>query len=58
MNAAKAIRTTLIASRKFEGSENCLEDAARDFASRRHIAKWRVSAEWADDQREEILITY
>lgn len=51
-------RKCIVSSKKYEDFDDCLTAAARDFVRRRHVAMWRVSAQWGDTDRETIEITY
>jgi len=47
-----------LASRPYVDYDDCLTAAVDDFIRRRKIARWRVSAQWADIDRESITIYY
>ena len=47
-----------ISARKYQDSDDCLIDAARDYvATHPDLAGWDLEARWEDEQRDAILLT-
>lgn len=48
--------TVSIDARRYADSDDCLTDAARDYAAEHDLVGWDLSPRWADDQRDAILL--
>jgi hypothetical protein len=46
-----------IPAQRYQDEDDCLSTAARDYASSHDLAGWDLSPRWADDQRDEIVLT-
>lgn len=49
--------TVSIPARRYVDSDDCLADAARDYAAEHDLVGWDLSPRWEDDQRDTILLT-
>ena len=45
-----------IPASRYDDSDDCLADAAADYAAEHDLAGWNLSPRWADDERTEILL--
>ncbi len=51
------MKTITIPAKRYEDSDTCLADAARDYAAEHELEAWQVEARWADNaNREEIVL--
>lgn len=50
-------KTIEIDAKRYEDSDTCLTDCAADVARERGLESWQIEAEWADDNRETIVVT-
>ncbi len=51
-------KRTKVSSAPYADHDDCLAAAVDDFVRRRKVARWRVSVEWEDVNRERIVIFY
>jgi hypothetical protein len=49
--------TITVSAKSYEDEDDCLEAAARDYASEHGLEAWEVAADWASDERDEIALT-
>lgn len=49
--------TVEIDAARYEDSDDCLTDAATDYAQEHGLAGWDLSPRWASEQRERIVLT-
>lgn len=46
-----------INARRYEDHDDCLTAAADEYAAKHDLAGWDLSPRWADEQRNEIILT-
>lgn len=46
-----------IPAAKYADHDDCLSAAAEDYATTHDLAGWDLDPQWADDQRDEIILT-
>lgn len=49
--------TVRISAKRYTDSDDCLADAAADYAREHGLDGWDLDARWEDDQRDAILLT-
>lgn len=49
--------TVIIAAARYADHDDCLEAARSDYAATNGLEDWHVEADWAEDSREEIVLT-
>jgi hypothetical protein len=47
----------ILAAAAYEAHDDCLTAAAEDVAAEHGLEVWEVDAEWADDERQQIIAT-
>ena len=55
-NMATSKQVTINAA-QYEGQYDCLSAAAADYAKEHDLAGWDLSPQWADENRDEIVLT-
>lgn len=46
-----------VPAKQYEDEDDCLQAAAADYAEQHDLQGWDLSPRWADEQREEIVLT-
>lgn len=49
--------TVRVAANRYVDDGDCLDAAAAEYADEHELSEWQIDAEWADDQRDEIVLT-
>lgn len=47
----------VIDAKRYEDFDDCLSAAADDYAAKHGLEGWDLAPRWADEQRDEILLT-
>jgi len=50
-------REIRIAAARYADEDDCLTAAADDYAAANDLAGWDLAPRWADEQRDEIILT-
>jgi hypothetical protein len=56
MTTSKSTTVTVPAAR-YADADDCLAAAEQDYAAEHDLAGWDLAPQWADDQRDEIVLT-
>lgn len=51
------LKEITVQSKRYEDYDNSLGAAAREYAEDHDLEMWQVEARWADDERDEIVLT-
>ncbi len=48
--------TIRIESKRYEGEDDCLAAAARDYAAEHNLSGWDLSPRWEDDEQRDVIL--